>query len=156
MSDPSRVYIKGILKRGSKGNVPSSFLKIQSAVPLPIDSGSGMPVGRRRHSPIIIVKHIDTTSSALFQAFFTGKTIGTVIIDVVDPTPSGKRSAGTTLNLHDVLITQITKPVRPGPGQPKTLGDGKHAMEEIQFTFQSITYTRNRGSKTASDDWLAG
>jgi len=138
MSDPFRVCIQGTLKSGSQGKVPLSLFRIEYHGAQTLDPGSGQPVGRRRHEPITITKEVDTISPTLFHAFMTQSMIDTVVIDVVDPAPPGTQCVGSTLSLRDVLVTKITKPVRPRAGQ-LFVSKVTNELEEVELAFQTIT-----------------
>ena len=60
----------GITTPGSEGQI--SVVSLGHAIVTPRDAASGLPTGRRQHSPMTIVKHYDKASPLLFKACATG------------------------------------------------------------------------------------
>jgi type VI secretion system Hcp family effector len=146
MDHPANVRIQGTLKGGSpqpQGTVKPSALKAQLGVDSPRDNATGQSTGKRQHEPLKITAK-GACSSLLAHAYLTKKPLDTVVVDLVGPTSPGTGRAGSTLTLHDVVVSQIVKHADHSDTEELT---------EIEFTFQRIEHTNSQGGKTGSDDW---
>src|SRR5260221_12423659 len=74
-----------------------------------VDQASGMLAGKRQHSPIVIVKHMDIASPLLFQAAFTNDLLKTVTIDLVRKGLDGKMVLFETITLTNASVSKVSQ-----------------------------------------------
>jgi type VI secretion system secreted protein Hcp len=121
---------------------------------VPLDAG-GNPTGRRQHKPITITKRVGAASPQFFQALVSNEPLKSVTIDFTD---SAERSVGTAggarrlvyrITLQDATVVRINQRLEPATPVPN---GGPPHLEEISFSYQSITVTfPGGGGHTASD-----
>jgi type VI secretion system secreted protein Hcp len=125
--------------------------RFEHAVDTTREAGSGMATGRRQYAPIKIMKAIDASSPLLFKQMVTNAT-GDAAFKFYRPNPAGD---GTTEQFYTIELkgarvsginqivfhTQKEENAHTGP------------MEEVQFVFQSITWTYTKGGVTHEDTW---
>lgn len=103
----------------------------------PRDAATGQASGKRQHSPVTLVREVDSASPLLLQAL-AGGTVSLVV-------------GADTFILHGVNVVSSKSLV---------LGTTKSAdtneLERISFTFQKIEVSNPPGKKSASDDWTTG
>jgi type VI secretion system secreted protein Hcp len=71
------------------------------------DVGSGALTGRRRHTPITIVREVDSASPLLWQALCTNETFTTATLSFNRPSPDGKPALFHTIELTNAAIIGI-------------------------------------------------
>ncbi|MFC1607861.1 type VI secretion system tube protein TssD [Candidatus Latescibacterota bacterium] len=119
----------------------------------PREEASGLLTGRRQHSQLKITKLIDRTTPLLYKALTENETVVSARLDFMRPDPSdtGTWQQYYTIELENGYIAGITN---------QSIGimvDGKYKyldMEEISFTYQTITWTYQDGGITAFDSWV--
>ncbi len=117
-----------------------------------------VPAGKRRHQPLIITKELGAASPQLLNAHWSSEVLQNVVIQIIGPGSSsggGQPVVYHTISLNNATIVGHRRYV-PGyskPGAGAGRGADANELEEIQLTFQKITFTNVKGSKTASDDW---
>jgi type VI secretion system secreted protein Hcp len=137
-------------------NLGSALFQIKSQY----DAGSGSLVGRRKHSPLTIVREVDSASPLLWQALCTNEALKSVDISLVGRPPSGSgEEVVSRITLTNATISKVNRytPLTPPPrhgGHPQQINTNE--LERFDFTFQKIVYSDIRHSKSTSDDWLAG
>jgi type VI secretion system secreted protein Hcp len=124
------------------------------AVQSPVDQASGMLAGKRQHSPIVIVKHIDIASPLLFQAAVTNDVLKTVTIELVRKGIDGKMMIFETITLSNAAVSKVNQ--YGGTSSPEKLQPNSNPFEEISFTFQKIEITNNEAKTTGMDSWSIG
>lgn len=129
--------VGGVTTPGSEGQI--SVISMGHAIVTPRDAASGLPTGRRQHSPFTIVKQFDKASPKLFEACATGRHIPSAILSVRRAGATGQPETFYTITLTDCLITSMST------GFPN--------LEQVEFTYQKIEWTYVDGGITASDDW---
>jgi type VI secretion system secreted protein Hcp len=119
----------------------------------PRDAASGLPTGKRQHSPLKILKEIDKSSPLLYQALVRNENLTRVKLKfyrISDKT--GLEELYFTIELLNASISSIT------PSFPTAFlsqNDSYRHMETIAFCYQKITWTWVDGGITAHDDWEA-
>jgi type VI secretion system secreted protein Hcp len=111
----------------------------------PLDPTSGQASGKRQHKPFTITKEIDKSSPLLFKALVDGEVIPSLELKLFRPNPSGDGTTQNyyTIELQNVRVSSITKPLNPEPSHP---------VEEISFVFQKIKWTWVDDGTTFEDD----
>lgn len=118
---------------------------------LPLDPNTGMPTGKRQHSPLEILKEFDRSSPKLYQAMITGEELTEVLIKFYRIDPAGAEEHYYTIKLENALIVRIT------PNFPSALDPDferyKH-MEIVAFYYQKITWRHEIYGTETVDYWL--
>ncbi|HTF36468.1 MAG TPA: Hcp family type VI secretion system effector [Myxococcota bacterium] len=137
-----------------KGREKSSIVyEFDYQVEIPFDVDTGQASGRRRHKPIVFTKRIDKASPQLHQACTSGETLTKVKFEFYRVDPMGGQEKYYTIELDNAKIVNIEQwfPIT----HDKETAHYPH-LEEVQLTFQKITYTWVKGGVTSTDDWQAG
>jgi type VI secretion system secreted protein Hcp len=123
------------------------------------DAGSGQLTGRRIHSPITIVREVDSASPLLWQALCTNESIVTATLSFARPS-SGIGAAQGSLVLHTVLAITGGAIVKYRtwhgvlPGSTEQVEQlHTNELEEFDLVFQKLNYSNMPASKSAQDDW---
>jgi type VI secretion system secreted protein Hcp len=147
--------IKGESTQGSHGRQDSiECVAYQHGVETPRDQATGQPTGKRKYTPIKVVKRIDKASPLIISACATNESIdGT--FKFFRPNPKGD---GTTEQFFTVKITNGNIASVKQMLHDTLDAQFKHyaPLEEVTFTFQKIEWTYTNGGITAADDWQAG
>ncbi|HLN61432.1 MAG TPA: type VI secretion system tube protein TssD [Symbiobacteriaceae bacterium] len=120
------------------GSIPT--LGYKHEVISPRDAQSGLPTGKRQHTPLVITKRIDRSSPLLMQALVTNEVLKNVTLRFVD----ARGATAYSITLQNASVAGIQQQSQSG-----------EAVEEISFTYQKITWTWTDGGITAMDDWEA-
>ncbi len=127
-------------------------LQFDYSVDVPHEAGSGMATGKRKHSPVKLVKRWDAATIQIFQACVTGETLKSVLFEFVRAGPKGTESLFYTVKLTNARIVSI----RQMAGIPREGVDSdSHELEEVSFTFQKIELQYTSGGLIAIDDWAS-
>ncbi len=123
----------------------------ESAVRTAREAGSGMATGRRSYEPIIVRKRIDKATPLIYKALVQNEAIDG-IFKFFRPNPTGD---GTTEQFYTVEIKKgrvaSFKAVSPNCIDPASATDPP--LEEIGFTFHTISWTYTNGGITHEDTW---
>jgi type VI secretion system secreted protein Hcp len=115
------------------------------------DASTGQTTGRRQYQPIVIRKRIDKSTPLLLKALCNNE-VAEGTFKFFRPNPSGD---GTTEHYYTVEIKQgRISGVNQYDGQANDMGAGGGAvptMEEVQFTFNEISWTYENGGITFED-----
>jgi type VI secretion system secreted protein Hcp len=123
----------------------------QYSLGLSVSAGSGQSVGRRKHKPIVIQKHIDATSPLLTQALVTNKGV-TGIFRFYKPDDSGSLEHYFTVEIREARIASVSQNVFPTFRPDTSL---LPEIEEVSFIFDRIMWTHVTGG-TESEDRVRG
>ena len=118
----------------------------------PRDSASGLPTGKRQHTPFKIVKLINKSTPLLLENIAKNGKLNQVDISIWSPTTGGPEVRVLTYRLTDVSIASI-RPWMPHKGDPGTRE--YPPAEEVTFVYHTIQITFHNGNITAEDDWEA-
>jgi type VI secretion system secreted protein Hcp len=140
-------FTSDITRKGFEGKI--DVINYTDSISVPTDGASGLPTGRRQHSPISITKHIDKTSPLLANAAYTNENLSSVKFEFVRPTPTLGGTVGEkvffTIELTNSNIISLTRSMT---------GDAR--TESLELTFEKITITYVEGGIQADDDWSSG
>lgn len=107
----------------------------------------GAPASRRQHVPLVIRKRIDRASPALLRALCEGLPVE-ANFRFYQPSPSGD---GTTEQHHTVAIVgRIVGIKQISPSVVVTESAAQPAMEEVSFSYESLTWMGADGTTYAS------
>jgi type VI secretion system secreted protein Hcp len=143
--------IKGDCKqKGREGSMVCSAF--ESHCEAPRDVQSGLPTGKRRYSPIRIVKELDQASPLIWAALTTNENLKEVTFKFYRPSSKGVEEQFYTIKLTNARICGV-----------RILQHNMHEMEnakvpleeEVEFTFQKISWENLADKKMAEDDWEA-
>jgi type VI secretion system secreted protein Hcp len=134
----------GATEKGREGSIP--LISVAYRVETPHDPVSGLPTGKRLHSPITVVKVIDQATPRLLQALVSNEALTSVRIEFWRPVPEAV-APYFVIVLTDAALAVIA--LTPSSE------DGSHEYEEVQFTFRKITWTYPEMGEIAEDDWNA-
>jgi type VI secretion system secreted protein Hcp len=116
----------------------------------PRDSASGLPTGKRQHSPFSITKPLDKASVPLAGALANNEKLTTVVLRAWRATASGKEQQYYTVKLTNANVSQIQSEMLNNQ-YPENM---KHEVREnISFTYQKIEWTWVEGGLTFEDSW---
>jgi type VI secretion system Hcp family effector len=108
----------------------------------PTDSVSGLPTGKRRHTPLIMAKPIGGASPLFFSALANNENLKTVILEFTQISSDGTEKSAYRIRLTNAHISSIHQFTECGL-----------EMEEISFTFKKIEEASLLANTMAEDDW---
>ena len=143
--------IKGsVTQKGREGWI--ECFAFDHKVHSPRDPASGLPTGKRVHSPLRIIKPIDKSSPLLMKALVDNENLPEVEIHFFTPSAAGAETNYYTITLTNANVSEV-KPYMLMNRNPDYMKYPE--MEEISFTYQKIMWTFVKGGITAEDDWEA-
>ena len=117
------------------------------------DASTGQTTGRRQYQPIVIRKRIDKSTPLLIKALCNNE-VAEGTFKFFRPSPSGD---GTTEHYYTVEFKQgRVSGLNQYDGQANDSGAGGGpvpTMEEVQFTFNQISWTYENGGITFQDSF---
>ena len=136
------------VKSAGAGAIP--VLRFASNAQAPRDAATGQASGKRQWQPIRITKEWGAASPQLLTALATNEVLPTVAFEFWRTDKSGKEELHYKITLQNATISTIGAFFdRTGPtGAPF----GGHELEDVEFTFQSITVEDVAGKSTAGDN----
>jgi type VI secretion system secreted protein Hcp len=109
---------------------------------------AGMPVGKRRHMPLVITKEVDSASPKLLSALSTNEALTELLIQSMDASTKG--APAITIQATNARVTSINH-VGNDDRHP-TLTKGK-SYEEISFAYEKVQLTRSDKGTPEIDTW---
>ena len=147
---------EGALSEESVGNLyqegqDEAFMvqAFEHSIMIPRDSQSEQPSGTRIHKPLTVTKVFDKASPLLYQALVTGESL-TCRIEWYRTSSEGTHEHYFTHELEGAAIVDI-KSTMPNCQDPNT-AHFTH-LEEISFSYSTITWTHEVGGTEGTDDW---
>ncbi len=134
----------GATKKGREGSIP--LISVAYEVERPLDPASVLPTGKRVHKPITVVKVIDQASPKLLQALVTNEVLTSARIEFWRPVPEV---------VSPYFIIVLTNALLAGIALAPSGEDVSNEYEQVQFTFQKISWTYPETGDSAEDDWSA-
>lgn len=116
---------------------------------IPRDAQSGQPSGTRIHMPLKVTKVFDKSSPLLYQALVTGESLS-CIIEWYRTSTEGTHEHYFTHELEGAVIVDI-KAIMPNCQDP--LAAHFTHLEEVSFSYSTITWTHEIGGTEGTDDW---
>jgi type VI secretion system secreted protein Hcp len=145
----------GLIHGMSYGNTaitPRTLVVSLQRVKAQYDQNAGQLIGKRQHSPLVIIKQKDIASPLLMNAHWSQEVLATVVINLVGRTSSGSGEVVVArITLTNAQISKINR-YTPRLGSSGNMHNTDE-LEEVQFVFQKISFTNVAGSTSASDDW---
>lgn len=141
---------------GTMAITPRNLHQVLSQMQGESAGNMGQLIGKRQHKPFTITREVDSSSPLLWQALSTNETLQTVVIEIIGRPPTG---AGETvverITLTNATISKVARYIPfPRPRQGNT-SEHVHTneLEQIELTFQKITFANISKSTSTSDDW---
>jgi type VI secretion system secreted protein Hcp len=115
-----------------------------------LDPVTGLPTGKRVHSPIRVTKAVGVASPQIFTALVTNEAITEARFDFFKTGPAGVKTVIYSVRISTAHIVDVTQALDPAssPGQPL---DGIE-YETVSFTFGKIEISDPVGAGAALDD----
>lgn len=126
-------------KDGTIGGV-----RFSHAVRSPRDAASGLPTGKRQHSPVVFTKPMGVASPQIFKALVDNENLPSVTINL----PGGERGAGYRVKLTNAAVSEVKQ-------YTEGTGSGSTVLEDVSFTYQKIEVQDLGTGTLAADDWMA-
>ncbi len=133
----------GVRQAGREGSI--AVTGVRHDIESPRDAASGLPTGKRQHSPLVVLKQVDKSTPLLYHALANNESLTEVSLKFYRTVRDGKEQQYYTIDLTNASIASI-----------KLVADTETAgnlIEEISLTYQKITWTWQDGGITAEDDW---
>jgi type VI secretion system secreted protein Hcp len=111
------------------------------AISSALDPSTGLPSGRRLHSPLVLIKHEDEATVPILETFFTNDNIPTFALRLFRATPSGDE--------HYATISLVNASL----GGVEQLAVEGEQLERVTLYYQRITFTWTDGPLLAEDPW---
>jgi type VI secretion system secreted protein Hcp len=151
----------GLIHGMSYGNTaitPRTLVVSLQRVKAQYDQNAGQLIGKRQHSPLVIIKERDSASPLLLSALSKQEVLSSMVINLVGRPASGSGEVIVSrITLTNAEISKVNRYTprltSTGPGPSKHAGINTQELEEIELVFQKISFTNVAGSTSASDDW---
>lgn len=127
-------------------------ISFEHSVVSPRDAASGLPTGRRQHTPVKFTMPLDKATPQLARAMANNENLTTVEFEFYRPDGAGGETHYYTILLENARVSSLRT------WKPNTRDAASVAlpdMVEVQFVYQKITWTWQDGGITAQDDWEA-
>ena len=129
--------------KGREGTMECVEVGLEVATPR--DAASGLASGKRQYKPLRCVKRVDRASPLLFTALVTNEVLPSVGLQVWGTGKEGQSVATYSIALKSANIASL-----------RQFFDAKGVlMEEVTFSFATITLTWLDGGITAEDSLRA-
>ncbi|HYK89589.1 MAG TPA: Hcp family type VI secretion system effector [Acidobacteriota bacterium] len=141
--------IKGsVTQKGREDSI--MVIAAHHAVTSPRDAASGLPTGKRMHTPYVITKEVDKSSPLLYNVLVNNENITEWELQFWQPSPTGKENQHYTVKLTNASIASIHFAM-PNNKHPDTMKYAEY--EEVAFTYQKIEWLWVDGGISSEDDW---
>jgi type VI secretion system secreted protein Hcp len=146
--------IKGsVTQNGREGKI--MVIAVSHDIVTPRDPVSGLPIGKRQHTPLIITKELDAASAPLHQVQASNENLKEWELQFWTPqlrAGTGTEAQHFTIRLTNASIAALNM----------RMPNNKHAdlmkletFEEVAFSYQRIEWTWTDGGVSTIDDWEA-
>jgi type VI secretion system secreted protein Hcp len=147
---------EGALSEESVGNMyqeghDDTFMvqAFEHNIVIPRDSQSGQPSGTRLHMPLKVTKVFDKSSPLLYQALVTGESLE-LEIEWYRTSSEGTHEHYFTHLIEGAIVVDI-KAMMPNCQDP-LMAQFTH-LEEVSFSYSTITWTHEIAGTEGNDDW---
>ena len=134
----------GSTKAGYEGWI--QLMSYSHSIKAPYDSATGLPTGKRQHSPFRITKSIDKATPILLNVLSNNEVLSEFEFRILSPSTTGQEIHLFTIQLQNARIVSYQT-------SGSTAFDGNVLSETISFVYTKITWTWMEGGVTAEDDW---
>ena len=147
--------IKGsVMLPGKEDSI--SVISISHELVSPRDPATGLPIGKRQHKPLAIVKLIDRSTPLLYRALVINEKMTTFNLAFYVTPPGGQEVKQFTIDLVNANIFFINQVKQNSNSTPELMKFAEY--EEVSFTYQKIIWTWSNGINvlsTSQDDWVS-
>lgn len=117
----------------------------------PTDAATGLVIGRRTVSPIIILKQAGAASPQFFQSFSTNEVLKKVVIDFYKTDANGQEVNYYSVTLENVTVVGYKQFF--GPLENEKFNPANNILfDEIRLKYQRITVEEKIAKTMAMDD----
>ena len=120
---------------------------VQHGITVPFDAASGLPTGKRRHSPLYIVKRPDKSSPKLLMALALNENLTSVEIKFFRTVTTGAVVHYHTFKLINARVTELST-----AGATDATGG---VIENVGFVYEKIEVTDHINKIVVVDDWAS-
>ncbi len=121
-------------------------LSYSHTIKAPYDPDTGLPTGKRQHSPFRVTKSIDQATPLLMSALSNNELLVSFEFRILTPSNTGQEVHLMTIELHNARIVSYQ-------GSGSTAFDSNVLTETFSFVYTKITWTWMDGGITSEDDW---
>jgi type VI secretion system secreted protein Hcp len=114
-------------------------LRLSYLLKSPRDPASGLPTGKRVHTPVVFTKVVGTASPQIFQALASNEPLTSVVITA---------PGGYTIKLTNANVSEVKQ-------YTEVVNGATAVLEDVSFTFQKIEVRDPATGAVAADDWAA-
>jgi type VI secretion system secreted protein Hcp len=107
-------------------------------VTMPYDAASGLPAGRRAHSPLVITKYVDKSSPRLYQALAETRSMN-LTIRYFRSDREGREEPYYTMMIQNARVANMRM------AYPN--------IEQVSFLYETIRWTYEPDGIEFEDDW---
>ena len=130
-------YLHGELTEPQLKNfMPLSSVHLD--VSIPRDPNSGVPVGKRKYSPLTFIKPWSPASTQILEAAATNEILSEVVIRNYQTGPDGKQVLESTVTLTNASIVNVIN-------QSIMVGADLQDFDTVSLVFQKIQITDKSG-----------
>ena len=120
---------------GKEGAIPG--LRFSYLLKSPRDAASGLPTGKRMHTPVVFTKLMGTASPQIFSALARNENLPSVVVSM---------PGGYTIKLINANLSEVKQ-------YTEVVNGAATALEDVSFTFQKIEVRDPGTGAVAVDDW---
>lgn len=145
----------GSIQKGREGWIIVSAYNHEMLTPR--DPINGLPTGRRIHTPLSILKEIDPSTPAFFNAMINDEMLTSVELKNFSPNKLGTAGGqGVETLTYSIILTNAKimniRSAMLNNNDPDLMRYER--TEEISFSYEKIKFQWHLGNKTAEDTWL--
>jgi len=122
------------------------ILSYSHSIKTPYDPTTGLPTGKRQHSPFRVTKSLDVATPILFGVLSNNEILINFEFHILAPSTTGQEVHLFTIELQNARIVSYQT-------SGSTAFDGNLLTETISFVYTKITWTWMESGITAEDDW---
>ena len=123
----------------------------------PRDAATGLPTGKRQHSPFVVVKAVDSSSAGLREALISGAPLsGPVVVECAWKT-SGSEDQFYTIELINATVSSIRTESLAEARPIDSLAKSPVMLEEVELAYEAIEHRfyEQGGHMTVVEDYAA-
>ena len=127
---------QGVFPSVNKGGAIDG-LRFSHLLKSPRDPASGLPTGKRQHSPVVFTKAVGMASPQIFSALTTNEVLASVVVSV---------PGGYTIKLTNAGVSEVKQ-------YTEVVNGVTTVLEDVSFTYQKIEVRDPATGSVATDDW---
>jgi type VI secretion system secreted protein Hcp len=138
----------GVTQKGREGSI--MVIAYNHEVLVPTDPETGLPAGKRKHTPLTILKEIDISTPMLMQMLIGDEVITKWELRFYQPIGSGQEFQHYTIRLKNARIIDIRQEMLNNK-YPENM---QHKEREfVSFIYQNISWEVVKTAKICEDNW---